>query len=69
MALLVKENANLSKESDTAAGVKLRMQSLLLWFVTAIASLGEETVDWNNRNISWSKSQYQVLFVLVIQQL
>lgn len=42
MALLVKENANLSKESDTAAGVKLRMQSLLLWFVTAIASLGEK---------------------------
>lgn len=38
MASLVKENANLSKESDTAAGVKLRMQSLL-WFVTAIASL------------------------------
>lgn len=67
MALLVKENANLSKESDTAAGVKLRMQSLL-WFVTAIASLGEEIVDWNNRNISWSKSQYQILFVLVIQQ-
>lgn len=29
MAFLVKENANLSKESDTAAGVKLRMQSLL----------------------------------------
>lgn len=38
MASLVKENANLSKESDTAAGVKLRTQSLL-WFVTAIASL------------------------------
>lgn len=40
MFSLVKENANLSKESDTAAenAIKLRMQSLL-WFVTAIASL------------------------------
>lgn len=44
MASTVKRNANWSKESNTAAGVKLRMQSLLL-FVTAIVSLGEEIVD------------------------